>query len=71
MKKSPFIIVLILIFIAEALMCYFMLTRIKDIKTDPVKVNECMSSISLNYGDTSKYNTQLDYVVIDNEENLV
>ena len=71
MKKSPFIIVLILIFIAETLMCYFMLTRIKDIKTDPVKVNECMYSISLNYGDTSKYNTQLDYVVIDNDENLV
>ncbi len=71
MKKSPFIIVLILIFIAEALMCYFMLTRIKDIKTDPVNVNECMYSISLNYGDTSKYNTQLDYVVIDNDENLI
>lgn len=71
MKKSPFIIVLILIFIAEALMCYFMVTRIKDIKTDPVKVNECMYSISMNYGDTSKYNTQLDYVVIDNDENLI
>lgn len=71
MKKSPFIIVIILIFIAEALMCYFMVTRIKDIKTDPVKVNECMYSISMNYGDTSKYNTQLDYVVIDNEENLI
>ncbi len=52
-------------------MCYFMLTRIKDIKTDPVKVNECMYSISMNYGDTSKYNTQLDYVVIDNDENLI
>ena len=71
MKKSPFIIVLILIFIAEALMCYFMVTRIKDIKTDPVKVNECMYSISMNYGDASKYNTQLDYVVIDNDENLI
>jgi len=71
MKKSPFIIVLILIFIAEALMCYFMVTRIKDIKTDPVKVNECMYSISLNYGDSSKYNNQLDYVIIDNDEKLV
>ena len=71
MKKSPFIIVLILIFIAEALMCYFMVTRIKDIKTDPVKVNECMYSISLNYGDASKYNNQLDYVIIDNDEKLV
>ena len=71
MKKSPFIIILILIFIAEALMCYFMVTRIKDIKTDPVKVNECMYSISLNYGDSSKYNNQLDYVIIDNDEKLV
>lgn len=71
MKKSPFIIVLILIFIAEVLMCYFMVTRIKDIKTDPVKVNECMYSISLNYGDSSKYNNQLDYVIIDNAEKLV
>ena len=52
-------------------MCYFMVTGIKDIKTDPVKVNECMYSISLNYGDTSKYNNQLDYVVIDNDENLL
>ena len=52
-------------------MCYFMVTRIKDIKTDPVKVNECMYSISLNYGDSSKYNNQLDYVIIDNDEKLV
>lgn len=71
MKKAPFIIILILIFIVEALMCYFMVTGIKDLKTDPVKVNECMYSISENYGDTSKYNNQLDYVVIDNEENLL
>ena len=71
MKKAPFIIILILIFTVEALMCYFMVTGIKDLKTDPVKVNECMYSISENYGDTSKYNNQLDYVVIDNEENLL
>ena len=67
MKKAPFIILLVLTFIAEALACFLMLTKIKDIKTDPVKVNECLYSISENYGDTSKYNTQLDYVVIDNE----
>ena len=66
MKKVPFILILVFTFIAEALACYFMLTRIKDIKTDPVKVNECMYSISENFGDTSKYNKQLDYAVIDN-----
>ena len=71
MKKAPFILILVLTFIAEALACYFMLTKIKDIKTDPVKVNECMYSISENYGDTSKYNRQLDYVVIDNDGKLI
>ena len=71
MKKAPFIVLLIVTFIAEALACFFLTTRIKDIKTDPVMVNECMYSISDNYGDPSKYNKQLDYVVIDNDGNLV
>ncbi len=71
MKKAPFIILLVVTFIAEALACYFMLSKIKDIKTDPVKVNECIYSISENYGDTSKYNKQLDYVIIDNDGKLI
>ena len=71
MKKAPFIILLAVTFIAEALACYFMLSKIKDIKTDPVKVNECIYSISENYGDTSKYNKQLDYVIIDNDGELI
>ena len=71
MKKAPFILILVFTFIAEALACSFMLTRIKDIKTDPVKVNECMYSITDNFGDTSKYDKQLDYVVIDNNGNLL
>ena len=71
MKKAPFIFLLILTFIAEVLACFFIVNGIKDIKTDPVKVNECMHSVSENYGDTSKYNTQLDYAVIDNDGRLV
>ena len=71
MKKAPFILILVITFIAEALACYFMLTKIKDIKTDPIKVNECMYSITDNFGDTSKYSRQLDYVVIDNSGNLL
>ncbi|MCR4703115.1 MAG: HAMP domain-containing histidine kinase [Saccharofermentans sp.] len=71
MKKAPFILILILILTAEALLCFFMVTNIRDLKTDPVKVNECMYSVTENYGDTAKYNTQLDYVILDNEGNLV
>ena len=71
MKKAPFILLLVLTFIAEALACFFLTTRFKDIKTDPVKVNECMHSISDNYGDFSKYNDQLDYVILDNDGKLL
>ena len=71
MKKAPFIFILILTFIAEALICFFMISKLKDLKTDPVKVNECMYSVSENFGDASKYNNELDYVVIDNGGRLI
>ena len=71
MKKAPFILLLIFTFCAEALACYFTVTKMQDVKTDPVKVNECIYSITENYGDTSKYNTQLDYVIIGNGGELI
>ena len=71
MKKAPFILILVITFIAEALACFFMLTKIKDLKTEPVKVNECVYSVTENFGDESKYNKQLDYVVIDNDGKLI
>ena len=71
MKKAPFILILVITFIAEALACYFMVTRIRDLKTDPVKVNECMYSVTDNFGDASKYDKQLDYVVLDNDGKLL
>ncbi|MBR3341197.1 MAG: HAMP domain-containing histidine kinase [Clostridiales bacterium] len=71
MRKAPFILLLVLTFIAEAFACFVLVTRFKDIKTDPVKVNECIHSVSDNFGDASKYNKQLDYVVIDNDGKLL
>ena len=71
MRKAPFILLLVLTFIAEALACYFTVSKLKDVKTDPVKVNECVYSITENYGDDSKYNRQLDYAIIDNDGKLV
>ncbi|MCR4557601.1 MAG: HAMP domain-containing histidine kinase [Saccharofermentans sp.] len=71
MKKAPFILLLILTFVAETLACLVMVTRIRDFKTDPVKVNECIHSVTDNFGDTSKYDRSLDYVVIDNDGKLL
>ena len=71
MKKAPFVLLIILTFVAEVLACFLMVTGIQDIKTDPVKVNECIYSVKENFGDASKYNKQLDYVVIDNEGKIL
>lgn len=71
MRKSPFVVIILLTFIVEALICFFMVRDVKDLKTDPVKVNDCMYSITDNYGDTSKYDTSLEYVIIDNDGELV
>ena len=71
MKKAPFILLLILTFVAETLTCLVMVTRIRDFKTDPVKVNECIHSVTDNFGDTSRYDRSLDYVVIDNDGKLL
>lgn len=71
MRKSPFVVIILLTFIVEALICFFMVRDVKDLKTDPVKVNDCMYSITDNYGDTSKYDTSLDYVIIDNDGELL
>ncbi len=71
MRKAPFIFILVLTFIAEILACFFMITKIQDLKTDPVKVNECVYSVTENFGDDSKYDKQLDYTVIDNDGKLL
>lgn len=71
MRKSPFVVIILLTFVVEALICFFMVRDVKDLKTDPVKVNDCMYSITDNYGDTSKYDTSLEYVIIDNDGELV
>lgn len=71
MRKAPFIFILVLTFTAEVLACFIMITKIRDLKTDPVKVNECVYSVTENFGDDSKYDKQLDYAVIDNEGKLL
>lgn len=71
MKKAPFIILLVISFIAEIVACFLLVSGIQDVKTDPVLVNDCMYSITDNYGDTSKYDSRLDYVVLDNDGALV
>ena len=70
MKNLRFIPVLLLTFIAEIVICIVLVTQISDIKTDPVKVNDCMYSVKNNFGNPEKYNRELDYVIIDGDGNV-
>ena len=55
MKKAPFILGLILTFIAEVFLIWFFLGKISDVFQDPVKVNEVLHSVSDNFGEEEKY----------------
>ena len=66
MKKTPFIIALVLTFVLEVIGCYYFIGRPRQVKQDPVAVNECLYSIEENFGDEEQYSTVLAYTILDN-----
>lgn len=71
MKKIPFIIGLILTFLTETAGCLYFLGKLEHIKQDSVAVNECLYSISENWGEEEKYSDILSYTVLDNAGNII
>lgn len=76
MKRTPFIIVLILSFIIEILLCTAIISRIMmnpggESGVDTVLVNECVKSVEENFGNEALYRDSLKYSVIDNEGKLL
>lgn len=67
MKINRIIVILIISVILEGVLTVLTVGRISDTKQDPVKVNECVRSVELNYGDTGSYSRALDYVVTDED----
>lgn len=65
MKKYPFLILIVLSFLAEIIICFLIIRGIRNVEQDTVVVNECLKSVEDNYGDDSKYITTLAYTVID------
>ena len=65
MKKFPFLILIVLSFLAEIIICFLIIRGIRNVEQDTVVVNECLKSVEYNYGDDSKYITTLPYTVID------
>ena len=68
MKKRLIIITLIISFILEVFMCTTSLKQIEYTKEDPVKINECLKSIESNYGNEYRYNKELDYTILEDNE---
>lgn len=71
MKKAPFIVVLAMTFLAEIVSCFYFVGKIENVKQDTVAVNECIYSISENFGDETKYRNSLSYILLDTEGNVL
>ena len=71
MKKTMIVVAFILTLVIEIAAGLYLTSQIRDLEMDPVKVNECMYSVTENFGNTEAYDRSLDYVVIDTAGNVL
>ena len=71
MNRKSIIIFLVISLVLEVLFVYVILGRLSDTKQDPVRVNECIKSVEMNYGNPEKYSHVLNYVVTDEDGRVI
>ena len=71
MRKYIFPILVILTFIVEGSLCGIFYGKMVFTKNDSVKINTCLKSVEINYGNDALYDKTLDYVVLDSKSNVV
>ncbi|MBR1861852.1 MAG: HAMP domain-containing histidine kinase [Lachnospiraceae bacterium] len=76
MKRTPFIVVLILAFVAEIAVSLVLISKMENdgisrSGTDPVLANECVKSIEENFGNEAEYRNALEYALIDTDGELL
>jgi len=64
MRKRFFFILLILTFLAEAVICINNINSIEEIRQDTVIVNACLYSVQNNFGNENAYDNTLAYTVV-------
>jgi len=69
--KKTIIVLFIITFVFEITISSILFNKIKTIKQDTIKINECVKSIENNYGNPNAYGKDLEYTIIDNENNIV
>lgn len=71
MNKKPFIVLILLTFLAEMIICISITGKINLSGFDTVNVNECVKSIETGFGDTSSYSDVLKYVLLGNDRSVL
>ncbi len=71
MKSTRYIVALIVTFILEAVLCIYFLGQMNIDHNDPVKINECLKSVEMNYGDSSSYVSSVDYSILSSDGDLI
>jgi len=65
--NKKFFLLIILTIVLELGLSFSLIGKMKDVKPDPVLINECVHSVSDNFGNSSAYSDKLSYSVIDTE----
>ena len=71
MRRKTFILIFLLTFAIEICVIVLVLNNSKSFRQDTVKINQCVKSIENNFGDTSKYEKELEYTIVDTNYNLL
>ena len=71
MRKRYLFIFLLITFVIEVIVANRYENNKVDIKNNVPELNVVVKEIENNYGDSSKYSTKYNYVVIDNDENVL
>lgn len=59
------------LFIIELTVCILAINRVSSVKQDTITINRIVKSVETNYGDESKYSSDLEYSVIDNSNTVI
>ena len=67
MRKKIFVVLIVITFLIEASVSLLFLRRSRMVEQDTVVINDCVKTIEENFGDESKYSTEIPYSLIDTD----
>ncbi len=71
MKRGIIVILLIISVIVELSVCLMIMHKMSDVGQDTVVVNRVLKSVEENYGEESKYDTSLEYSILDTDGRVI